>query len=218
MTKVYDLDGVERDLAWLAREFNGCAVLEPVIGAGVKERWVLETIYVTTGPAVFKGETANATNQPVAFTWPDLDNPDPEAENMRDVSQYQTAWADRAVVQRTDPGVTGFGLGSSYGPLYHAWVLSSAPSDCLTRTGMKGGTNHTGPLHAVWRLVQIDVDPSDPPEPEPDHESNWRYWHMLETADLMINGTRAPETIAKRSADLIAAVDAEAKRRGWLTE
>jgi hypothetical protein len=41
---------------------------------------------------------------------------------------------------------------------------------------------------------------------------------MLETADQMINGTRAPETIAKRSADLIAAVDAEAKRRGWLTE
>ena len=49
---------------------------------------------------------------------------------------------------------------------YSTWVLSSAPSDCLTKTGMKGGTEHAGPLHAVFVLTPVNSDPDpDPGDP-----------------------------------------------------
>ena len=67
------------------------------------------------------------------------------------------------MIQRTEAsGVTGFGLGGAYGPFYSTWVLSSAPSDCLTKTGMKGGTPHNGPLHGVWILTPVGMPDPDP--------------------------------------------------------
>lgn len=156
-TKVYDIDGTEKDLEWLAAEWDGCEVLPARILAGNTEYWQLAAIYCTTGPAVFKAEVRRgavpADNQPVILTWPNLTNPSNEIPTL---PHNPHNWAPRGVTQRTENGgITGFGLGSTFGPFYHAWVSSSAPSDCLSKTGMMGGTNHSGPLHGVWVLSPI---------------------------------------------------------------
>lgn len=160
-TKVFDENGQERTLQWLAASYDGCGVL-PADTTGATEVWRLAAIYVTEGPAVLKIETRRgdgpAANQPVALTWPNLSNPSPDLATISTTNN----WSPRAVVSRTGPdGLYGAGLGSTFGPFYHAWVVSTAPSDCLTGAGMKGGTNHRGPLHGVWVLQPVDTDPPD---------------------------------------------------------
>ena len=157
MTQVFDLDGSERNPDWLAETFDGCTVL-PANTTGATEVWRLAAIYTTEGPATFKAEVRRGSvasaGQPIAFTWPALDNPSADLDLL---PQGPHHWSSRAVLQETnDQGLAGFGLGRTYGPFYHAWVVSSAPSDCLTKTGMKGSTNHRGPLHAVWILQQVE--------------------------------------------------------------
>ena len=157
MTRVIDLNGTERDLDWLADHYDGAAVLPARVGETDRQAWRLDAIFVTSGPAVFKAETRApggiVSDQPVAFTWPTLESP---SGDLPLLPAGRSNWAARAVAQRTDGGgMTGFGLGSHYGPLYHAWVMSSAPSDCLTNVGMVGGTNHEGPLHGVWSLTPV---------------------------------------------------------------
>lgn len=156
-TKVFDIDGTERSLQWLASAYDGAGMLPARVTPETSEAWRLIAIYCTTGPAVAKGETRRggmqASDQPVAFTWPALAQPDGDLPPIGGVN----AWAARGIMQRTDGGgVTGFGLGSTYGPFYHMWVASSAPSDCLTKIGMKGGTNHDGPLYGVWELQAVE--------------------------------------------------------------
>lgn len=160
MTRVYDIDGTEKDEAWLAETWDGCVVLKAHILTGTTEYWKLEAIYCTTGPATLKAELRRdghqADNQPVVATWPNLSNPSPDLETLP-ANQYN--WAQRGVIQRTEAsGLTGFGLGGTYGPFYSVFVFSSVPSDCLTKTGMKGGTNHSGPLHAVFILTPVVPD------------------------------------------------------------
>jgi hypothetical protein len=169
--KVYDIDGTEKDEAWLAETWDGCRVLKAHIPTGATEYWKLVAVYCTTGPATLKAEVRRdghqADNQPVVATWPFLENPSQELDTL---PANQNNWAQRGVIQRTEAsGLTGFGLGGgkvydekgkeveTYGPWYHMWVLSSAPSDCLSKTGMMGGTNHDGPLHGVWVLTPVEV-------------------------------------------------------------
>ncbi len=160
MTRVFDVDGTERSLTWLAQTYDGCVVLPAKIG-NAKEVWRLQAIFCTEGPALVKAEVRGKNNmpvdnQPVVMTWPSLDSPgnEPTFDNL---TGYDNRWADRGVVKRTaSDGMHGLGLGSAYGPWYHLWVLSSAPSDCLSGTGMKGGTNHRGPLHGVWQLEDVE--------------------------------------------------------------
>lgn len=174
--RIYDIDGTEKDAAWLASTWDGCEVLPAVIPAGVTEYWRLSAVYCTTGPATLKAEvrrdaTTPAGGQPVVATWPTLDNPSQDIDTLP-VNPHN--WAARGVIQRTEGnGITGFGLGggkkhdeegreveevTTYGPWYHMWVLSSVPSDCLSKTGMKGGTNHSGPLHGVWILTPVSPE------------------------------------------------------------
>ncbi len=166
MTRVFEANGTERNLEWLADRYDGCTVLPARTGEADTKKWQLDAIYINTSepgikaPALFKAETKRdgqpVSGQPIAFTWPTLANPAQPDDNMKTLPPGQNNWAARAVVQRTDGGgITGYGLGQHYGPLYHAWVMSNAPSDCLTGTGMKGGTDHHGPLHAVWSLVPL---------------------------------------------------------------
>lgn len=162
MTQVFDVNGQQRDLEWLAQNFDGCTVL-PANVTGATEVWRLEAILVTEGPATLKIETRRgatpAVNQPVAVTWPSLASPSADLEAL---PASPNNWAPRAAIGRTGAdGLYGAGLGSTFGPFYHAWVVSSAPSDCLTKTGMKGGTNHRGPLHGVWVLQPVDQSPPD---------------------------------------------------------
>ena len=160
--EIFDIDGTPRTAAWLAAAYDGCSVLPARIPAGVTEYWRLAAIYCTTGPATLKVEvrrdaTTPAGNQPVVATWPNLAQPSPDIPALPDNPHN---WTARGVIQRTEAsGITGYGLGSAYGPFYSAWVLSSVPSDCLTKTGMKGGTPHNGPLHAVFVLTPVNVEP-----------------------------------------------------------
>jgi hypothetical protein len=159
-TRVFDIYGQEQTLAWLASRYDGCMIL-PARLNGEPEAWRLQAVFCTTGPAVLKIEARNsrgaaADNQPVVMTYAELGNPNPELD---DLTAYPNRWSDRGKVHRANSdGVFGFGLGPTYGPVYHAWVLSSAPSDCLTMTGMKGGTEHEGPLHGVWQLEAVEPD------------------------------------------------------------
>jgi len=159
-TRVFDINGREQSWDWLADRYDGCTVL-PARLNGEPEAWRLQAIFCTTGPAVLKIEARNsrgqaADNQPVVMTYPSLSNPDP---GLDDLTAYSNRWSDRGKVHRTNlDGVFGYGLGGAYGPVYHAWVLSSAPSDLLHRTGMKGGTNHEGPLHGVWQLEAVEPE------------------------------------------------------------
>lgn len=166
MTRVFEANGTERSMEWLAANYDGCTVLPARVDETDGQKWQLDAIYMnaSTGeikaPALFKAETRRnelpVSGQPVAFIWPSLANPAPADENVKALPPGRNNWSPRAVVQRTDGGgMTGFGLGQYYGPLYHAWVMSSAPSDCLTGTGMKGGTDHHGPLHGVWSLTPV---------------------------------------------------------------
>lgn len=159
MTQVFDLNGEERTLEWLAQMYDGCKVIPARIKPGDTQVWKLAAIYITEGPAVFKFEARRdggpAVGQPVAFTYPNVENPNSSLPAV----PYDNRWADRAVIDRTnDAGYYGAGLGIYYGPLYHGWILSSAPSDLLSGAGMKGSTEHRGPLHGVWVLE--DVEPT----------------------------------------------------------
>lgn len=157
-TRVFDIDGTERSIDWLREAWDGCEVLPAHVPASVTEYWHLVSVYCTSGPAVLKAEvrrtaTISADNQPVVATWPNLTNPSPDIPTLPD---NQHNWAQRGATQRTEgSGVTGFGLGTTFGPFYHVWVLSSVPSDCLSKAGMKGGTDHHGPLHGVWVLTPV---------------------------------------------------------------
>jgi hypothetical protein len=158
---VYDVNGAERDLAWLAQAYDGCRVEEAMI-EGYEKVFRIVAIFVTEGPATFKAEVRNLqdqphSGQPVAFSWPSLEEPDPELPDLTQ-SGAPIVWTSRGVNQRTDGGgLTGFGLGQAYGPLYQSWVISpSTPSDCIVGAGMKGGTFHRGPLHVVWALREVD--------------------------------------------------------------
>lgn len=157
MVQIFDFDGSERDQEWLAAQYDGCQVLLADT-TGATEVWRLVAVFVTEGPALFKmgvrRQGAPAVGQSVVLTWPRLDTPDGELPALP-VSRFR--WAERGVLHTTnEDGVHGFGLGPAYGPFYHAWVWSSVPSDCLSGVGMKGGTNHRGPLHGVWVLQDVE--------------------------------------------------------------
>ena len=163
-TKVYDIDGTEKDAAWLAEAWDGCEVLPARILPGNTEYWQLAAVYCTTGPAVFKAElrrgNVQADNQPVVLTWPNLSNP---SNDIPTLPASPHNWAQRGVIQRTEgSGVTGFGLGGTYGPFYHAWVASSVPSACLSSetTGAWSTTVMPLPLPTASRASTYCWKPS----------------------------------------------------------
>jgi hypothetical protein len=110
------------------------------------------------------------SGQPVALSWPSLAGPSQDLPVIPAGSK--SCYTSRAVVQRTENGCTGFGLGGgSYisnpavGGPYSVFVLSpSTYSDCLTGTGWLGGTNHMGPCRLTFRIVPAA---GGDPEPEP---------------------------------------------------
>ena len=175
--RVFDVDGTERTLNWLAVNYDGChpEYAEDKISLdGYSHTFRLVAVFCTEGPATAKGEVREANGAPkagiyVVLSWPSLSSP---ANDLPDLtgSGAPYTWTSRGIYQTTDAsGVTGFGLGGSYGPLYQMWVLSpSTPSDCLVMTGMKGGTNHRGPLHAVFQYTANSAPPPVEPPPSGD--------------------------------------------------
>jgi hypothetical protein len=169
MTKVFDIDGTERDLAWLAATWDGCEVLPARIPAGTMEYWRLAEIHCTTGTVVVTVSARRgnlpAVSQPVVMSYPNLTNPSTALDTL---PANQHNWAQRGDAKRTNSnGLYEYELGPTFGPFYHAWILSSVPSDCLSKTGMMGGTDHHGPLHGIWVLT-----PLTPPDPDPDPDGD----------------------------------------------
>ena len=105
----------------------------------------------------------------------------------------KSCYTTRAVIQRTENGCTGFGLGGgSYisdpaaGGPYSVFVLSpSTFSDCLTGTGWLGGTNHLGPCRLTFRLAPAGVTPDPDPEPGGDDDLD-SLVHRIAVADERI--------------------------------
>lgn len=173
---VYDQNGDPQTAEWLYATFDGVEVLRATVDSEKVFRIV--AVYVTEGPAAFIAEVRGEAGgphqgQPVAFSYASLEDPD---SSLLDISKYNIPqlWTTRSVPpQRTNnEGISGFGLGSTYGPVYSSFILSpTLPSDCITKTGMKGGTNHVGPLHTVWQIQPVATNeflPWDEPEASAD--------------------------------------------------
>ena len=135
------------------------------------------------------------SGQPVVLSWPSLAEPSQDMPVIPTGSK--SCYTSRGVIQRTENGCTGFGLGGgSYisnpavGGPYSVFVLSpSTYSDCLTGTGWLGGTNHMGPCRLTFRIVAAGVAPEPEPEPEPGADD--------ELVGLVARFTVATERIAR---------------------
>lgn len=162
--RIYDMQGREKDFAWLRSKYGNLVLLD----AGEVKKFKLVRIDETQGVARISVRVTNELGQalqaqPVANHWPDDTLPD-----LRQ-SQSRTLWHERAYLQPTDStGSTGYDLGpGSYiadlltGGPHTLWVVSSAlPSDGLSGVGMLGGTHHQGPLSLSFQIVDESL-----PEP-----------------------------------------------------
>ena len=169
---VLDLNGTIRDWAWLRAKYGNVSYLE----AAQYPKFQLIKVEEMEGPQtlIVNLEAENGTphsGQPVALSWPSLAAPSQDLPVIPAGSK--SCYTSRGVIQKTENGCTGFGLGGgSYisnpavGGPYSVFVLSpSTYSDCLTGTGWLALTNHMGPCRLTFRIVAAGVAPE--PEPEP---------------------------------------------------
>ena len=172
---VLDLNGTVRDWAWLRAKYGNVTYLE----AAGYPKFQLIKVEEMEGPQtlIVNTEAENGSphsGQPVALSWPSLAGPSQDLPVIPAGSK--SCYTSRGVIQRTENGCTGFGLGGgSYisnpavGGPYSVFVLSpSTYSDCLTGTGWLGGTNHMGPCRLTFRIVPAGVTPDPDPDPEPE--------------------------------------------------
>ena len=171
---VLDLNGTMRDWAWLRAKYGNVSYLE----AAGYPKFQLIKVEEMEGPQTMMVSLqdengAPHSGQPVVLSWPSLAQPSQDIPVIPAGSK--SCYTSRGVIQRTENGCTGFGLGGgSYisdpavGGPYSVFVLSpSTYSDCLTGTGWLGGTNHMGPCRLTFRIVAAGVAPEPEPEPEP---------------------------------------------------
>jgi hypothetical protein len=192
---VLDLNGIKRDWTWLRAKYGNVSYLE----AAGYPKFQLSKAEEMEGQAIMMVSLedengAPHSGQPVVLSWPSLAQP--SADLAAIPAGSKSCYTSRGVIQRTENGCTGFGLGGgSYisnpvaGGPYSVFVLSpSTYSDCLTGTGWLGGTNHMGPCRLTFRIVAAGVAPEPEPEPEPGTDGD-----VLVKLDRMI-------TILERSA------------------
>jgi hypothetical protein len=174
---VLDLNGTMRDWTWLRAKYGNVSYLE----AAGYPKFQLIKVEEMEGPQtlIVNVEAENGSphsGQPVALSWPSLVQPSQDLPAIP--SGSKSCYTSRGVIQRTENGCTGFGLGGgSYihdpaiGGPYSVFVLSpSTFSDCLTGTGWLGGTNHMGPCRLTFRIVPASVAPEPEPEPGADDD------------------------------------------------
>ena len=174
---VLDLNGTMRDWAWLRAKYGNVSYLE----AAGYPKFQLIKVEEMEGPQtmIVNSEDENGaphSGQPVVLSWPSLVAA--VAGSARHSRGIEVLLHSRGVIQRTENGCTGFGLGGgSYisdpavGGPYSVFVLSpSTYSDCLTGTGWLGGTNHMGPCRLTFRIVPAGVAPEPEPEPGADDD------------------------------------------------
>jgi hypothetical protein len=202
---VIDLNGTERDWAWLRAKYGNVTYLE----AAQYPKFQLIKVEETEGPAIMMVSLLNESGaphsgQPVVLSWPSLAAPSQDIPAIPVGSK--SCYTSRGVIQKTENGCTGFGLGGgSYisnpavGGPYSVFVLSpSVFSDCLTGTGWLGGTNHMGPCRLTFRIMSAGVVPE--PEPEPGADGD-----VLAKLDRMIAILERSASAAERLAGHLGA-------------
>lgn len=169
MTKVFDLNGAERDLAWLQANYG--ARVAACGDAG--PHFEVAEVRIQEGPAVVTVEVRDEAggrlpNFAVAWHWPNA----PHDLTQAAYAPFLTRFKSPVDIQWTAApnGDTGFGTGPGayiQGPIadggaHATWVLSDQyRSDALDRIGQLGGTEHRGPNKVVFRLVS--GTPADDP-------------------------------------------------------
>ncbi len=180
--KIYDEYGIERNWAWLEREFGPLVIHPAKAGPG----WRLVEIHVdrdlvanqvqalaplAASTIMVKARTADkrpAVDLWIAWYWPDA------PENLQ--AMPTNGLPPGMVSGRADrPGVTnlngdvGFAMGGgaydfvpAIGP--HAVWVWGQNSDVILGLGMKGGTNHDH-INLVFQQSVVDEPPVDPEVP-----------------------------------------------------
>lgn len=173
--QVFDVNGVQRDWAWLQGKYK-CGMTSAPAGTAFRLVRVDETI----GPAVFivnvrGAEGAAQGGQPIAQWWPGAES-DERSTSLVGVG-LKSVYHPRAIVEYTNSnGDIGFPYGAGgviheSGP-YEFWVLSpSLPSDAVAGLGWLGGTDHACPGRLTFQIV--DGAP-EPPEPPPTTDDPWK--------------------------------------------
>jgi hypothetical protein len=171
-TRVFDVDGSEKNWAWLTGTYGR---IERLRATGFP-RFELVRIERTIGPANLKVKVQDDKGAPmgvlVAMTYPDPRNPWDQLPLFTG-DPAKSMWSNRGALQFTDgmTGLTGFGLGGdswikdpAAGGPYHAWVYHNGIySDCISWIGWKLFTDHDGPCSVTFQLVTSGGGPVDPP-------------------------------------------------------
>lgn len=165
--RVFDADGIERDLAWAIEEYNVKVIVTDCEG---DKRWALVELREVIGPSSMTVSlTEPIEGIPIAIYWPDAPDPSLPGE-PKPVKLVQFTNAE---------GQTGFGMGAYYKPWlgecgpYAVWV-SNYPqdvSDLVDCLGMVGGTNHAH-LEPTFRAIPCGQDWGENHEA---HPLLWRY-------------------------------------------
>jgi len=174
--KVFDINGAERDWAWVVQEFGDLDVrlADAVEVDGTMQVVRLVEVREEIGPASCTIKLLNLDGAPVqsiaiAWYWPG-------APIIPDTPPVTSRWEERADIGFTDAaGTVGpvMSVDGYYDPRYQigpygAWVLAPAhPSDGLFGLGMIAGTEHRH-LNPTFQVVIVGDEPPTPPTPEDD--------------------------------------------------
>jgi len=168
--KVFDIEGVERDWAWVTQTY-GSVYTRAEVSAGQQVYRLVEAIEregaATEIVTVLDADGNPKAGVPVARFWPGA----PEM-----AQRPASPWKNKGVIGKTnDRGDVGFGMGrgdyiSSVGAGVSAvWVADTKiPCDLVDKLGMIAGTNHRR-LDIVFQL-QTESGETPPPPPSGDLE------------------------------------------------
>ena len=177
--RIFDVDGVERDPAWLSARYGPVNVRPSTAFGAFRVLELRESI----GPAVYVVKVLDEDGQPmqnvmVARHWPYRDE-NPELDVLPN-----NEWFQRGVYGPTNEnGDIGFGTGGGdYIDPTGQMVVRGVPlatvgassmfvlewdSDCLENMGTLGGTEHAH-MDTTFGWVEGEPDPEPEPEPEPE--------------------------------------------------
>ena len=169
---VLDLNGTVRDWAWLRAKYGNITYLE----AAGYPKFQLIKVEEMEGPQtlIVNTEAENGSphsGQPVVLSWPSLAQPSQDLPVIPAGSQ--SCYTSRGVIQKSENGCTGFGLGGGGYSVIRLWVGRTACScyfalDVLRLSdghGLAGRPNHMGPCRLTFRIVPAGVTPDPDPEP-----------------------------------------------------
>ena len=163
-TRVFDVNGEERSLDWLAQQYDGCHpefVASRLDMTSYARYFALAAVYVTEGPAVCKvevrGEAGEPLHQPVCLSWPSLADPDHGLQDLAG-SGAPFLWTRRGVAQFTETPTGGDGLRARVGVRAAVSGVGDFAERAERLPGGYGDEGRNEPSRAVARGVSVDGD------------------------------------------------------------